>query len=90
MYWGLKRCGGIVHGSTIIDGFRKEKQETKQGGVALYIKKMYMCSEVQYEVGGRPVECQLSKSQRRAVGGMSPWVSAIGHQAGGRSGTLNN
>lgn len=43
----------------VIDGcslFRKNRQGKKRGGIVLYIKVMYICSKVQYEVVGRLLE----------------------------------
>lgn len=43
--------------------FRKYRQRKGGGGVALYIQDVYVCTEVEIEVGGRPVKC-LGKDKR--------------------------
>nr|XP_048704947.1 uncharacterized protein LOC125636205 [Caretta caretta] len=45
--------------STVMDGyklFRKERQGRKGGGVALYVREQYDCSELKYETAEKP-EC---------------------------------
>ncbi|CAM4502766.1 unnamed protein product [Lepidochelys kempii] len=45
--------------STVLDGyklFRKDRQGRKGGGVALYIREQYDCSELRYETAEKP-EC---------------------------------
>lgn len=52
----------------------------KGGSVALFIKVMYTCSEVQDEVEGRPVEILQVKVRGEGSRWMSWWKPATGHQ----------
>lgn len=47
--------------------FKKDRQGKKEKRVALYIHDLYICSEVQKEVSGKPAEslCVKIKGEKR-------------------------